>query len=182
MIQHRSRSMIATAGLAAAALLAASCGGSDAAAGVEVEGAWARTSPAAATAGAAYFSITADDDTSIVAASVPDDVAATVEIHETVPVETEMSDDDMGGGMDDSDDDGHGDMEGMDGMGAMTMQQLDVLDLPAGETVTLEPGGLHIMLLDLPDPLETGETFDLTLTTEDGDEIVVPVEVRDSAP
>lgn len=176
MSLHRSRSTIAAAGLAAAALLAASCGGSDAgASGVEVTDAWARTSPAAATAGAAYFSITAENDTSIVSASVPDDVAGTVEIHETVPVEDSEMSDDM------ATDEDH-DMEGMDGMGAMTMQQLDVLELPAGETVTLEPGGLHIMLLDLPDPLEAGETFDLTLTADDNSTVVVTVEVRDSAP
>ena len=64
----------------------------------------------------------------------------------------------------------------------MTMQQVDSVDIPAGGSVAFEPGGLHVMLLDLPDPLEIGETFDLTLTTADGVEIIVPVEVRTEAP
>ena len=66
--------------------------------------------------------------------------------------------------------------------GAMTMQPLDAIDLPAGETVVLEPGGLHMMMLDLAEPLESGEQFDLTLTLDNGDEVVVEVEVREDAP
>ena len=50
------------------------------------------------------------------------------------------------------------------------------------EYAVLEPGGYHIMLLDISTPLELGETFDVTLTFENAGEQVVEVEVREEAP
>lgn len=50
----------------------------------------------------------------------------------------------------------------MDG-NVMKMRQVDDVDLPAGQTVTLKPGGSHIMLTGLAKPLKEGETFPLTL-------------------
>jgi periplasmic copper chaperone A len=159
---------------AATALALAACGGGDAA-GIEIDGAWARTSPAMVSAGAAYMQITAADADALVSASVDASVAGTVEIHEVVPADTGMTGDSMG-------DDSMSDESMAEGMGAMIMQEIEELTLPAGESVSLEPGGYHIMLLDLPDPLETGETFDLTLTFANAGEQVVSVEVRDDAP
>ena len=37
--------------------------------------------------------------------------------------------------------------------GVMKMRQIDSLEVPAGESVTLEPGGLHLMLFGLETPL-----------------------------
>lgn len=52
----------------------------------------------------------------------------------------------------------------MDG-DVMRMRALtDGLAIPAGETVTLAPGGLHIMFTDLTGPLREGETVPVTLT------------------
>jgi periplasmic copper chaperone A len=51
----------------------------------------------------------------------------------------------------------------MDG-GVMKMRQVDSIDVPAGQTVTLKPGGYHIMLVGLTEPLKEGQTFLLTLT------------------
>ena len=65
--------------------------------------------------------------------------------------------------------------------GVMKMRKLDFLDLPAGETVALEPRGNHIMLFDIRKPLQAGERIKLTLVIEqDGKKINVPVtaEVR----
>lgn len=164
----RSRTILGAVAIATA-LAAAGCG-DDAAGGVEVSGAWARTSPMMADAGAAYMTIASDEAVSIVSVLVPADVAGTVELHETVPVD---------GTHDDAGDDGAME-EPMDQ--AMTMQQVDSIDVPAGGSVSLAPGGLHVMMLDLPDPLELGETFDLVLVTATGDEVTVPIEVRDQAP
>ncbi len=52
--------------------------------------------------------------------------------------------------------------------GVMKMRRLDVLDLPAGKTVALEPGGYHIMLLDIREPLKAGGAVKLTLIVEQG--------------
>jgi len=51
----------------------------------------------------------------------------------------------------------------MDG-NVMKMRQVDAIDLPPGQTVTLKPGGYHIMLTGLAQPLTEGQTFPLTLT------------------
>lgn len=50
--------------------------------------------------------------------------------------------------------------------GVMQMRQIPGLDLPAGQTVALQPGGLHLMLMDLKQPLQNGQTLPLTLTVE----------------
>lgn len=51
--------------------------------------------------------------------------------------------------------------------GVMRMRRIDSVDLPAGETVKFKPGGYHLMLLDLKQPLEAGSKFALTLLVED---------------
>ena len=57
----------------------------------------------------------------------------------------------------------------MDGE-VMRMRALpDGLELPPGKTVELSPGGYHVMLLDLKQTLNAGDTVALTLTVEDKD-------------
>lgn len=48
----------------------------------------------------------------------------------------------------------------------MRMRQVENIPVPAGQTVMLKPGGLHVMLMGLSHPLKEGETFPLTLTFE----------------
>ena len=43
------------------------------------------------------------------------------------------------------------------------------LDLPAGKTVELKPGGYHVMLMDLKAPLKAGESVDISLVVEGKD-------------
>ena len=45
----------------------------------------------------------------------------------------------------------------------MKMRQVPALALPAGKTVALQPGGFHVMLLDLKQPARAGDTVLLTL-------------------
>ncbi len=52
----------------------------------------------------------------------------------------------------------------------------------AGTTVALEPGGYHIMLMELAKPLVVGEKVKVTLTFEKAGDVVVEAEVRDNAP
>ena len=65
-------------------------------------------------------------------------------------------------------------MEGM----VMKMRPLAGLDIAAGQPVTLKPGGEHIMLLGLSEPLREGQSFPLTLTFEKAGmrEVTVAVE------
>ncbi|WP_418318432.1 copper chaperone PCu(A)C [Piscinibacter sakaiensis] len=60
----------------------------------------------------------------------------------------------------------------------MRMRQLDAVDLPAGQTVELKPGGLHLMLTGLKGPLKAGAVFDLTLVFEKAGSVTVPVKVE----
>ncbi|MEW5965375.1 MAG: copper chaperone PCu(A)C [Pseudomonadota bacterium] len=55
----------------------------------------------------------------------------------------------------------------MDG-DVMRMREVQVIDLPKGKTVSLEPGGYHIMLMNLAKPIAAGELIPLTLTIESG--------------
>jgi copper(I)-binding protein len=53
----------------------------------------------------------------------------------------------------------------MDG-GVMKMRAIPGLDLPAGKSVELKPGGYHVMLMDLKQQLKEGDTVALTLVVE----------------
>ena len=206
---RRSFSLIAP-GIAAALALAA-CGSSDSAgsdgsagatdtevaesgAEITVTGQWARTSPMATDTGVVYFTISSASGDALVGASVDPSVAAEVQVHETVMVDpSDMEDGDMD---DDAMDDDAMDDEAMEedamedepmdddhsDMGVMQMREVGTIELPAGETVTLAPGGLHIMLIELAAPLETDQTFDLTLDFETADDLVVAVTVSEDAP
>lgn len=65
----------------------------------------------------------------------------------------------------------------MDG-NVMRMRAVDALDLPAGKTVALEPGGYHVMLIDLVQPLAAGQTVPVTLVVEGADGKRETVEVQ----
>ena len=45
----------------------------------------------------------------------------------------------------------------------MKMRAVPILDLPAGKAVQFKPGGYHVMLMDLKQPLTQGSTVPLTL-------------------
>ena len=59
----------------------------------------------------------------------------------------------------------------------MRMRHRDAVTVAAGETVMLEPGGLHIMLMGLSNPLRQGDSFAVTLVTNDDDRVEVDVAV-----
>jgi copper(I)-binding protein len=51
--------------------------------------------------------------------------------------------------------------------GVMKMRAISALPVPAGKTVDLAPGGYHVMLMDLVQPLKEGDKVPLTLTFAD---------------
>ncbi|HMM46779.1 MAG TPA: copper chaperone PCu(A)C [Thiobacillaceae bacterium] len=55
----------------------------------------------------------------------------------------------------------------MDG-DVMRMREVKAIELPKGKTVSLQPGGLHIMLMNLQKPIAAGEVIPLTLVIESG--------------
>ncbi len=65
----------------------------------------------------------------------------------------------------------------MDGA-VMTMHAVKGIDLKPGATVELRPGGYHVMLEDLKQPLKQGDQIPLTLTFEKAGSIEVRVKVE----
>ena len=52
--------------------------------------------------------------------------------------------------------------------GVMRMRRIPHIHLPPGETVALQPGGLHIMLFDLASSVTPGDELPIILTFKDG--------------
>lgn len=50
--------------------------------------------------------------------------------------------------------------------GVMKMRPITAIDIPAGQALALKPGGMHIMLEGLAQPLREGQSFPLTLSFE----------------
>ncbi len=116
---------------------------------ISIDHPWARASMGMAKAGAAYMVLTNDG-------SAPDRlVSASAEVSETVELHTHLMED-----------------------GVMRMRQVQAIEVAPGAPSVLEPGGLHVMLIGLKEPLTAGESFPMTLTFEQAGEITVEVAVE----
>jgi periplasmic copper chaperone A len=61
----------------------------------------------------------------------------------------------------------------------MTMRPVEGgLEVPAGETVNLEPGGYHVMFIGVADPFQEGETVEVTLEFEHAGRVELEFQVR----
>jgi copper(I)-binding protein len=165
-----------------------------------VSDAWARaaTDLGAQDMSAIYMTLLSGGEANaLLKASVPTDVAATVELHETVQTSdsvtstsqgadssdgTDMDSSDMDSSDMDSSDMDSSDMDSsdMDSSDMMQMKPVEKIEIPAGGQVVLEPGGYHIMLISLKKALNPGDSIDVTLTFEEGDPITTSVTVREA--
>jgi copper(I)-binding protein len=127
--------------------------------------AWSRPTPAGADAGVVYLTVSTDVADALVGARVDDTVADSVEMHATT-VES-------GGGAHSH---GGGSAE------VFSMGSVDQFELEDGESLVFEPGGNHLMLIDLAEPLELGDTYELVLEFSSGRQLVVDVTVADNPP
>ena len=59
----------------------------------------------------------------------------------------------------------------------MKMRQVDAIDVGAGQTVELKPGGYHVMFVGLKAPLKAGERFPMKLKFEKAGEVTVDVTI-----
>lgn len=161
--------LVVTVTLALGVGVAAAHGGSS----IEVKKPWARTSAMEASNGAVYMVLKneSSSDQALVSASVPSSVAAEVQLHETVMGTSSTT---MAGGMGTS----GTTMAGSMGGDTMTMREVDQIMIPAKSTVKLEPGGYHIMLMELAQPLKTGSTIKVTLEFESGKSQTVKAVVK----
>lgn len=125
--------------------------GTGAGSDLTVDVAWARASSRIGGITAAYLSISNGGSTADRLVGVATPVAEVVEIHETVR---------------------------SDGM--MGMRPVAFVPIPAGGTVTMAPGGTHVMLIGLTSELRAGSSFQITLTFERAGTVAATVGVRGS--
>lgn len=97
------------------------------------EGGWVRAMPPGATSTAAYFMLHNGTGSAVRIERITAPGFASVRLHETA-----MTD------------------------GTMRMREAGPIELEPGESVTLAPGGLHLMLTGAESPLSTGDTAELT--------------------
>jgi len=71
----------------------------------------------------------------------------------------------------------------IDEAGVMKMRRIDMMEIPAGQSVTLMPGGKHIMFFNvMKDALQEGKTVILTLEFEKAGMIEVECPVKPIMP
>jgi len=116
---------------------------------VVVEGAWSRASIGVNRPGAAYMTVRNTGDEAVTLTGLVTPLAMMPTIHQT---QTNSE-------------------------GVSSMAPAGEITIAAGESVALEPGGLHAMLMRLQEPMTEGETFSLTLTFSDGGEVTVEVPI-----
>ncbi len=110
---------------------------------------WSRELPAVAPNGAAYFRVDNGGSASAHIVSAHSPIADRAEFHTH-------------------------DMEG----GVMKMRHVQSVEVPAQGGVAFEPGGMHVMLIGLKQPLVAGERFPLALEFRNAGSVEVEVEVR----
>jgi periplasmic copper chaperone A len=110
--------------------------------------AWSRPTISAAMAGVVYVTVT-DGGAPTALVSVATPIAAQAEMHQS-----------------------------LEQNGMMEMLPIKSLPIAPGSPITFSPGGYHIMLTGLRQPLSAGQTFPLTLTFADGSTITTTVTVQ----
>lgn len=119
--------------------------------GIQVDHAWARPTIGSSTTSAAYFTIT-DSGAPDRLVSVATPVAGHADVHESV-----------------------------DDHGVMKMRGVSGIALETGKPVRFAPGGYHVMLMELKQPLKPGDSFPITLRFEHAAEVTVNVTVQQTA-
>jgi len=115
-----------------------------------VSDAWVRPPMGPDRPAAGYLTITNPGGEADALLSVSSPIATSVEIHETTP----------------------------DASGMMAMHPVERIEIQAGGSATLEPGGYHLMLMGVTEMPAVGETVELTLTFEKAGDVVVQAEVK----
>jgi copper(I)-binding protein len=149
MVLHHGRSPRPAAWWLTACILMLPVFAADGPGDLVISDAWARATPPSSSVGAVYLTIRNRGPRPDRLTGVSSPLAASAAIHESVS------------------------RNGMVGM-----DPVPELALPAGATVQIKPGGLHIMLLGLKRALAPGESFPLVLVFAAAGTVTVPVSVR----
>lgn len=110
--------------------------------------AWARATPPGAAVGAAYVTLANRTGSDDCLVSAATPAAEKVMVHESIEED-----------------------------GVAKMRPLEIVTVPASGTLEMHPGGTHMMLMGLSEPLKEGDILPLTLVFEKAGEMTVQVEV-----
>jgi hypothetical protein len=121
--------------------------------GIRIEAPYARAVPPGQPNSAVFMVLENTGDTPRALVGAESDIAATLELHTH-----RMAD------------------------GMMQMRKIERIDLPAGERVSLAPGGLHLMLIGLREQLRPGAAVSVTLIFDDGSRTEFSAPVRQVTP
>lgn len=116
---------------------------------IRVETAWARASAGEAKNGAAYMTLHNVGTGPDKLLSASSSAAGKVELHNHIMVGN-----------------------------VAQMRPVDAIEVSPGSPTVLQPGGLHVMLLDLKGPLKAGQSFPVTLTFERAGKVEATVAVQ----
>ena len=117
---------------------------------VTVSDAWVKAADSGMSAAFGELENTGDTDVTVVSVTSPASTA--MELHETVE----------------------------DDSGEMMMQQKEGgFTIAAGDALSLEPGGNHLMLMDLVDPIQAGDEVTFTLTFSDDSTVEFTAPAKD---
>ncbi|MEM8951899.1 MAG: copper chaperone PCu(A)C [Pseudomonadota bacterium] len=117
---------------------------------VMIHDGWARASIGSAPNSAAYMTLMTHGDAADKLVGATTPVAETVELHNHI-IEGDIA----------------------------KMREVEAIEVKPGEMATLEPGGYHVMLIGLKEPLTAGEVLPLTLTFEQAGEVTLEVPIKD---
>ena len=116
---------------------------------IAIDHPFARATPPGARAGGAFFVILNAGTTADKLVSAASPAAGAVELHQMA----------------------------MDG-GVMKMRAMPSMEIPPGGKLELKPGGYHLMMLDLKQPLKAGDKVPLTLTFEKAGSFDIIIDVE----
>jgi copper(I)-binding protein len=115
---------------------------------IAIEHAWARATPAGAKTGAAYLTVVNNGKATDTLVSASTPVANEVQFH-SVKEEN----------------------------GVSSMREMSTVEVRPGASVTFNPGGMHIMIVGLKQPLKEGQSFPMTVTFEKAGKFDVTIPV-----
>ena len=117
---------------------------------IVVKDAWVGKVPPSSPVAAAYFTVENEGNADDKLLSVTTSISGHTMIHQTV----------------------------VDDRGVASMEMIDALVIPAGKSVELKPGGTHVMLMDLKEPVTDKDSIELDLKFEKAGDIKVEAPVK----
>lgn len=120
---------------------------------IVIENAWIRTPPPGSNMTAGYLELNNDSNETVTLVGVTSAAFGSVTLHESKIID-----------------------------GVWKMEGLPSLSIAAGEQISLQPGGLHLMMMEPLQPVTRGQLTTIGLEFADGKQLTIPAIVDDLAP